>query len=168
MVAGLGDVRESPTPGTVARQVFSPLSYGAVRLDQVRHHCAAGPEQGGILTQGRAIDHKGPPEISGQGIVHGLLHGAQEDAVDHSGVAKDRHARNVHKAGRHGQGTAQQFTGSAQNAGQIVRIPVHCSSQLRNADQRFQAATFAAAALRTGGVDHYMADFAGRAVATGH
>ena len=50
MVAGLGDVRESPTPGTVARQVFSPLSYGAVRLDQVRHHCAAGPEQGGILT----------------------------------------------------------------------------------------------------------------------
>ena len=75
MVAGLGDVRESPTPGTVARQVFNPLSDGAVRLDQVSHHCGASPKQGGILTQGRAVNHKRPPEISGQGIVHGLLHG---------------------------------------------------------------------------------------------
>ena len=50
MVAGLGEVRESPTPGTVARQVFDPLSDGAVRVNQIGHHCAAGPEQGGILT----------------------------------------------------------------------------------------------------------------------
>ena len=76
MVAGLSDVRESPTPGTIARQVFNPLSDGAIRLDQVGHHCGAGPKQGGILTQGRAVNYKGPPEISGQGIVHGLLHGA--------------------------------------------------------------------------------------------
>ena len=76
MVAGLGDVRESLTSGTVVRQVFNPLSDGAVRLDQVSHHRGAGPKQGGILTQGRSVNYKWPPEISGQGIVHGLLHGA--------------------------------------------------------------------------------------------
>ena len=57
MVAGLGDVRESPTPGTVARLPLNPLSDGAVRLDQVSHHRGAGPKQGCILTQGRAVDH---------------------------------------------------------------------------------------------------------------
>ena len=57
MVAGLGDVRESPTPGTVARLLLNPLSDGAVRLDQVGHHRGAGSKQGCILTQGRAVDH---------------------------------------------------------------------------------------------------------------
>lgn len=57
IVAGLGDVRESPTPGTVARQLFNPLSDGAVRLDQVGHHRGAGSKQGCILSQGRAVDH---------------------------------------------------------------------------------------------------------------
>ena len=86
MVAGLGDVRESPTPSTVASKVFNPLSDSAVRLNQVGHHCGAGPEQGSIFPQGRAVNHKRSPKISGQGIVHSLLHGAQEDAVDHPGV----------------------------------------------------------------------------------
>ena len=57
MVAGLGDVRESLTPGTIARQFFTLLSDRAVRLDQVSHHRGAGPKQGCILTQGRAVDH---------------------------------------------------------------------------------------------------------------
>ncbi len=57
MVAGLGVVRESPIPGTIARQVFTLLSDTAVRLDQVGNHCATGSKQGGILTQGRTINH---------------------------------------------------------------------------------------------------------------